>query len=88
MPAGLRAVQVQGGDRIRILTPGGGGFGPAEGAPGQQQHSGGAAEVQQLVAAVDSQVAAKRRRTGSAEFSVPLRDGGSVQRYVQNQETA
>lgn len=84
---GKATVRVQGGDRIRILTPGGGGYGPPDGAEGLGQDGGGAAGVQQLAAAVDSQVTAKRLRTGSEEFSAPVRDGGSVQQYARNQET-
>lgn len=79
-----RVLQVQGGDRIRILTPGGGGYGPPEGVHGQQ-HDG--AEAQQQAEAADSQVAAARRRSGGVEFSAPVRDGGSLQRYARHQKT-
>ncbi|EFN55823.1 hypothetical protein CHLNCDRAFT_145342 [Chlorella variabilis] len=72
-------VQVDGGDRIKILTPGGGGYGPPEGVVEVQ-----AAQAAALAAAVDSKLAGRR---DGAEFSVPVRDGGSVQQYVRNQET-
>ena len=93
---GKATVQVEGGDRIQILTPGGGGYGPpdsaaaaaaaADGREEQQQQLGTEAGVS-LAEAVSSKVEAKRRRTGSGDFSAPVRDGGSVAAYVRNQET-
>ncbi|GAB4819425.1 hypothetical protein N2152v2_006471 [Parachlorella kessleri] len=73
---GKATVQVDGGDRIQLLTPGGGGYGPPQSS---WQHTGGTdgTSGQQL----------QRRRTGSNEFSVPVRDGGSVHQYLRNQET-
>ncbi|PRW57398.1 5-oxoprolinase [Chlorella sorokiniana] len=78
---GKATVQVEGGDRLRILTPGGGGYGPPQ-APADGD---GDAEVAALAAAVSGR--AKRRRTGGDEFSAPVRDGGSVQQYTRMQET-
>lgn len=76
---GKATVQVQGGDRIRILTPGGGGYGPVRGA---------ARLAADEAAAAEAQLAAKLAgRRGTDEFSAPLRDGGSVQQYTRNQET-
>ncbi|KAL4856136.1 5-oxoprolinase [Chlorella vulgaris] len=72
-------VQMQAGDRIRILTPGGGGYGPPEGAAQAQAEEAAAA-----AAAVETRLAA---RGGAPEFSVAVRDSGSVQQYVRNQET-
>ena len=78
--------QVEGGDCIRILTPGGGGFGPPTADAACAAAAAGDGDA--LAAAAEGQVAAaKRRRSGGSEFSAPLRDGGSVQRYTRDQET-
>ena len=103
---GKATVRVDGGDRLRILTPGGGGYGPpdlAAAAGGDGGYGppdlaaaaggdggGGAEEAAAAVgdaAAAERAAAAKRRRTGSGEFSAPLRDGGSVHEYARAQET-
>jgi hypothetical protein len=70
---------VEGGDCIRILTPGGGGFGPPPGGEAAPEGDSG-----KLAAAAGQ---AERRRASGAEFSAPVRDGGSVQRYSRDQET-
>lgn len=95
---GKATVQVQGGDRLRILTPGGGGYGPlsaaAEGdaAAGEVRGTAAAGTEEAAAAAdeaalVDRKLASKRQRAGSGEFSAPVRDGGSVQQYTRAQET-
>ena len=75
--------QVEGGDRLRILTPGGGGYGPPQALP-DGEGSGEGEEAAALAAAVSSRA---RRRTGGEEFSAPVRDGGSMQQYTRTQET-
>jgi 5-oxoprolinase (ATP-hydrolysing) len=82
-------VQVEGGDRIQILTPGGGGYGPPEAAAvcGEEQQQNESEAGAALADAVSSKVEAKRRQTGSGEYSAPVRDGSSVAAYVRNQET-
>lgn len=76
---GKATVQVEAGDRVQILTPGGGGCGP----PKQE----GGAESAPLAVLVAS-LATKRRRASAGEASAPVRDGGSVQRYRSDQESA
>lgn len=83
LPASLPRAQVEGGDHIQILTPGGGGYGPPPGA--EEGDAGGDGEAVALAAVVSGM--ARRRRAASGEFSAPLRDGGSVQQYTRAQET-
>ncbi|KAK9799317.1 hypothetical protein WJX73_000073 [Symbiochloris irregularis] len=66
------SVVMQAGERLRILTPGGGGFGVAP-ARGEQKQQGGNSP--------------KRRRTRQATSHNP-RTGGSVARYRREQESA
>lgn len=84
---GKATVQVEGGDRLRILTPGGGGYGPC--ASSGSSGAPASAEAAASAAAVERKLAARLGRGGGggAEFSAPVRDGGSVQQYVRNQET-
>jgi hypothetical protein len=67
--------QMEGGDRIQLLTPGGGGYGPPPDQPTDGSSGDGAA------------LPHKRRQAGSQEFTVQVRDSGSVQQYIRNQET-
>lgn len=66
-------MQVEGGDRLRLETPGGGGYGPPSGTADPRATT----------------TAKKRQRLGAGaeEFSVPVRDSGSVLQYTRNQET-
>ena len=76
---GRATLAVEGGDRLRILTPGGGGYGPPpEGEAGATDDGDEAAATA---------AASGKRRRGGSPFTVPVRDGGSVQQYVRNQET-
>jgi 5-oxoprolinase (ATP-hydrolysing) len=83
---GKATVEVAGGDRILLLTPGGGGCGPAEG----QEDGGKGAQRQreELLAAVDGLEALRRRAGGGAGASPSRSGGGSVQQYLRAQETA
>ena len=94
---GKASVEMQGGDRIRILTPGGGGYGPPDGdgdvntAPTSSDGGGGAGSVggdgrhrQRVEVALAAAVAGR----GGETFSAPLRDGGSVAEYRRGQEGA
>lgn len=75
---------MEGGDRLRILTPGGGGYGPPQAtADGEASGDGEAAA---LAVAVSSR-ARRGGAGGEEEFSAPVRDGGSVQQYTRMQET-
>lgn len=86
---GKATVRVEGGDRLRILTPGGGGYGPpdAAAADGGGSVAATAAADGGDAAAAERAAAVRRQRAGSAEPSAPLRDGGSVQEYARAQET-
>ena len=81
---GKASVEMQGGDRLRILTPGGGGYGPPDGG-GDGEVEAGDGHRQRVAAAL---AAAGARQAGRAEFSAPVRDGGSVAEYRRGQETA
>lgn len=80
---GKATVEVQGGDKIMLLTPGGGGYGP----PAEERNGADAAR-QDLLAAVNGLEALRLKIAGGAEFSAPRREGGgSVQAYTLAQET-
>ena len=76
---GKATVQVEAGDRVQILTPGGGGCGPPEQEGGTERSP---------LAALVASLAAARQRVSAGEASAPVRDGGSVQRYRSVQESA
>lgn len=87
---GKATVEVQGGDRIMLLTPGGGGYGPAEEGAPKGRADGGKEEdkTDDLLAAVNGLEALRMAAKGGAEFSAPVRDGGSVAGYRRAQESA
>ncbi len=70
-------VNVQGGDRIRILTPGGGGYGVPHGAHKEKGHH------------VDDRDGGKQLGGhAEGEWSAPVRMSGSVMQYKAQQESA
>jgi len=85
---GKATVEVQGGDRIILLTPGGGGYGPPSVLDnGQKQHKD--ENESDLLAAVDGLEALRIRNAGGKVFSAPVRvGGGSVGAYKTAQENA
>ena len=84
-PLLLPALQVEGGDRIRILTPGGGGYGPP---PERSEGAGGGSDGGADAAAAERGVAARQARVGAArEASAPVREGGSVAEFQRSQES-
>ncbi len=64
-------VQVEGGDRVKILTPGGGGYGAVADADKD----------------IDQAASPSKRAKLSREFTVPVHMGGSVHRYRLEQES-
>jgi 5-oxoprolinase (ATP-hydrolysing) len=83
---GRATVEVQGGDRIMLLTPGGGGYGPstADGGEEEGEHSNS-----DLLAAVNGLEALRLKNSGGKVFSAPVREGGgSVNAYKIAQENA
>jgi len=74
---GKATVEVEAGDRIRILTPGGGGFGKEEEEEGEEGEEGDEEEKK----------AASTSLPSSAAAHVP-RASGSIHAYAQAQETA
>lgn len=82
---GKATVEVKGGDRIMLLTPGGGGYGPS--VLGQKQQDD--QNESDLLAAVSGLEALRVRNAGGKVFSAPVRDGGgSVSAYIRAQENA
>jgi 5-oxoprolinase (ATP-hydrolysing) len=85
---GKATVEVQGGDRIMLLTPGGGGYGPPlvhENGQKQQEDQ----NEPDLLAAVNGLEALRIRNAGGKVFSAPGRvGGGSVGAYKAAQENA
>jgi 5-oxoprolinase (ATP-hydrolysing) len=89
---GRATVEVQGGDRIMLLTPGGGGFGPEPGGDGIDGIDSIKREERSnsdLLAAVDGLEALRLKNAGGKVFSAPVREGGgSVGAYKAAQENA
>ena len=80
---GKATVEVESGDRIMLLTPGGGGYGPPE-----EERNGADHAKQDLLAAVNGLEALRLKNAGGEEFSAPRREGGgSVQAYRLAQES-
>ncbi|DBA91131.1 hypothetical protein WJX77_000744 [Trebouxia sp. C0004] len=77
---GKTSVQVKAGDRIRILTPGGGGFGAPEDGEAADYREGENQGVEKAVA--------DRAAKWVKEHSAAVRSGGSVARYTSEQESA
>ena len=79
---GKATVEVTGGDRIMLMTPGGGGFGPVE----SDSSIGGDNDGDAGVVVVGLEEALRLRKKD--EFSAPVREGGgSVANYLSAQET-
>lgn len=82
------------GDRLRILTPGGGGFGPVEEERATGQAAGSASSSGAgdgaVLAAAAARAAEWRRSRGGEEAEAPgaAHGSGSVHEYRRRQETA
>jgi 5-oxoprolinase (ATP-hydrolysing) len=76
---GKATVEVQAGDRIRILTPGGGGFGKE----GEEEGTRGGGDEEEAKRAASTLLS-----TAAAAAAALPRASGSVHAYAQAQETA
>jgi 5-oxoprolinase (ATP-hydrolysing) len=81
---GKASVDMQAGDRLKIGSPGGAGYGP----PASKDAFSISEDFKNILECVDSMYSLRQRNKGGTSSNPSQKDGGRVNEYVRQQHTA